>query len=67
MNLDTTNRALTNRPTSTLQTSAAPPLRQVSLKALPKAHPCRLTGHNHLFLNKDRYGCCTRCGDEVLT
>ena len=24
-------------------------------------------GHNHVFQYGDRYGCCTVCGDEVLT
>lgn len=24
-------------------------------------------GHSHVFIVGDRYGCCTKCGDEVLT
>jgi len=24
-------------------------------------------GHDHRFQVKDNYGCCSRCGDEVLT
>lgn len=30
-------------------------------------HRCKEgQGHDHIFLPFDRYGCCTRCGDEVL-
>jgi hypothetical protein len=31
-------------------------------------HQCREAGgHDHVFARGDNYGCCTRCGDEVLT
>ena len=30
-------------------------------------HPCYGKGHEHIFLRGDRYGCCKRCGNEVLT
>lgn len=31
------------------------------------AHPCFESGHNTVFLRGDRYGCCTKCGNEMLT
>lgn len=44
-------------------------LRQVYLVDRPQANRCskETGGHNHVFQRGDRYGCCTRCGDEVLT
>lgn len=33
----------------------------------PNDCPCKLHGCDFVFLPFDRYGCCTRCGDEILT
>ena len=44
--------------------------REVPLLPEGKAAPDRCVekiGHSHVFQRGDRYGCCTRCGDEVLT
>ena len=51
------------------------PICPSSLRQLPilpaesqAKHRCKEgVGHNHVFLYGDRYGCCTVCGDEVLT
>ena len=40
--------------------------RKVEIKNLPAMHPCK-KGHDYRFLIKDNYGCCSNCGDEVLT
>lgn len=40
-------------------------LRESSING-PK-HPCWERGHEHIFARGDRYGCCVRCGNEVLT
>lgn len=42
-------------------------LREVRMDS-PAGKKCKEAGgHDHVFLVMDRYGCCTRCGDEVLT
>lgn len=47
------------------------PKREDDLRRSPiagnKNHPCHENGHDYRFLRDDRYGCCKRCGDEVLT
>ena len=41
--------------------------REVPLES-PSGKKCKLAGgHSHVFERGDRYGCCTVCGDEVLT
>jgi hypothetical protein len=42
-------------------------LREVPMNS-PAGKKCKEAGgHDHIFQRFDRYGCCTRCGDEVLT
>lgn len=56
------NRALTqDRPTKINQ------LKKVDITN--KNHSCNPAnrGHDYRFLIKDNYGCCSKCGDEVLT
>lgn len=50
-----------DRPKDTLE------LRQIKFTDA-RAKACKAAGgHDHIFQRFDRYGCCTRCGDEVLT
>ena len=53
------NRAEHNRPLKTDQ------LRISNIEG--SKHPCYGKGHEYTFYLKDRYGCCARCGSEILT
>lgn len=41
-------------------------LREVPLSSIGGRACKEAGGHDHVFIPYDRYGCCTRCGDEVL-
>ena len=61
---------LRNRANSSDRPTNANDLRQVGIvKADSLApHKCKEgIGHDHRFQRFDRYGCCAKCGDEVLT
>ena len=53
------NRAEYNRPLKVEQ------LRISNIEG--PSHPCYGKGHEYYFYLKDRYGCCCRCGSEILT
>lgn len=55
-----TNRANSKeRPTKSSECRSNHP-------ATSHKHPCFEVGHTYNFEPFDRYGCCERCGDEVL-
>jgi hypothetical protein len=61
--MDTRNRASTSdRPRD------SDSCREVPLVDRPQPGRChKERGHAHVFRRGDRYGCCAKCGDEVLT
>lgn len=65
-----TKQELRNRANAHDRPRTASTLREVPLvkSDSPVQNRCReCQGHEHVFMYGDRYGCCTRCGDEVLT
>lgn len=60
-------RELRNRANDSDRPTKPQQLREVPLDSVA-GKKCKDAGsHDHIFQRFDRYGCCTRCGDEVLT